>query len=87
MFALIYDEFEPSIREKKVISLHKTRKAAEKALIQRQQKLGKRVWECNTRVVWLHQRASAGDVVTPDLFDVWGPGETIPFSEKVPDGD
>ncbi|MGD2099420.1 MAG: hypothetical protein PVG35_17725 [Desulfobacterales bacterium] len=43
MDALIYDEFEPSKREKKVISVHKRRETAEKALEKRQHKLGKRV--------------------------------------------
>ena len=46
MYALIYDEFDPSEREKKVISVHKTRGTAEKTLEKRQRKLGKRVWEC-----------------------------------------
>ena len=31
MYALIYDEFDPAKREKKVISVHKTRETAEKA--------------------------------------------------------
>jgi hypothetical protein len=41
MYALIYDEFDPAKREKKVISVHKTRAAAEKALKKRQRKLDK----------------------------------------------
>ena len=32
MYALIFDEFDPAQREKKVISVHKTRETAEKAL-------------------------------------------------------
>jgi hypothetical protein len=44
MYALIYDEFDSAKREKKVISVHKTRETAEKALEKRQRKLGKRVW-------------------------------------------
>ncbi len=32
MYALIYDEFDPAKRQKKVISVHKNRKTAEKAL-------------------------------------------------------
>ena len=32
MYALIYDEFNPAKREKKVISLHKARETADKAL-------------------------------------------------------
>ncbi len=87
MYALIYDEFEPSKREKKVISLHKTRETAEKALAFRQEKLGKRVWDCNTRIVWLYHKTNTGDTVTPDTFDTWAPDEEIPESDKVPDGD
>jgi hypothetical protein len=87
MYALIYDEFEPEKRDKKVISLHPDRKAAEKALKNRQNKLEKRVWDCNTRIVWLYNKVNAGNTVTPDLFDNWAPNEKIPESDKVPDGD
>ncbi len=87
MYALIYDEFEPSKREKEVISLHKTRETAEKALALRQRRLDKRVWECKTRIVWLYNKVNPGDTVTPDFFDTWAPDEEIPESEKVPDGD
>lgn len=87
MYALIYDEFDLSKREKKVISVHKSRDTAEKALEKRQRELGKKVWECNTRIVWVYPRVHAGDTVTPDLFDTWAPGEEIPQGDKVPDGD
>ncbi len=42
MYALIYDEFDPKKREKRVISVHETRNAAEEALAERQLKLGKK---------------------------------------------
>ena len=87
MYALIYDEFDPARREKKVISVHKTRKTAEKALKKRQRKLGKRVWECYTRIVWVYDRVHGGDTITPDSFDTWAPGEKIPEGDRVPDGD
>ena len=87
MYALIYDEFDPSQREKKVISVHKARETAEKALNKRQQKLGKRVWECNTRIVWVYDRVRPGDIITPPSFDTWAPGEEIPEGDRVPDGD
>lgn len=87
MYALIYDELDPSKRKKKVISVHKTRETAEKALEKRIRKLGKRVWECHTRIVWVHQRPRAGDYLTPEAFDTWAPGEEIPRSDRVPDGD
>ena len=87
MFALIYDEFDPAKREKEVISVHKTRETAESALQKRQQTLGKRVWECSTRIVWVYDRVHKGDIITPDIFDTWAPGETIPAGDRVPDGD
>jgi hypothetical protein len=87
MYALIYDEFDLSKREKKVISVHKSRETAEKALEKRQRDLGKKVWECNTRIVWVHTQVNSGDIITPDLFDTWAPGEEIPPGDRVPDGD
>ena len=87
MYALIYDEFDLSKREKKVVSVHKTRVTAEKALEERQHKMGKRVWECNTRIVWAFEPVRAGDIITPDSFDTWAPGEQIPAGDRVPDGD
>ncbi len=87
MYALIYDEFDPAKREKKVISIHKTRASAEKALKKRQEKLGRRVWECHTRIVWVHDRVNKGDSITANNFDTWAPGEKIPEGDRVPDGD
>ena len=87
MYALIYDEYDPAKRDKKVISVHKTRETAEKALEKRQHKLGKRIWECHTRIVWVHNPVHQGDHITPDMFDTWASDETIPWSERVPDGD
>ena len=87
MYTLIYDEFDQGNREKKVVSVHKTRKAAEKALKERQKRLGRKVWECHTRIVWVKNRVRKGDTITPSSFDTWAPGEKIPASEQVPDGD
>ena len=87
MYALIYDEFDPSKREKEVISVHRARVTAEKALEKRQHKLGKRVWECNTRIVWVYYPVHTGDIITPDTFDTWAPGEKIPGEELYPDTD
>jgi hypothetical protein len=87
MYALIYDEFDSSKREKKVVSVHQSRDAADKALEKRQRKLDKKVWECNTRIVWVHTKVHAGDTITPDLFDTWAPDEKIPPGDRVPDGD
>jgi len=87
MYALIYDHFEPSMREKRVVSVHKTRKTAEKALRKRQKKLGRRVWECKTRIVWVYDPVHSDDTITPDSFDTWAPGEKIPGEELEPDTD
>ena len=87
MYALIYDEFDPAKREKEVISVHKTRETAERALQKRQHTLGKRVWECYTRIVWVYDRVHKGEIITPDTFDTWAPGETIPEGDLVSDGD
>ena len=72
MYALIYDEFDLSKREKKVISVHKSRDTAEKTLEKRQRELGKKVWECNTRIVWVHTQVHSDPIrhrdckITPD---------------------
>ena len=87
MYALIYDEFDPAIREKKVISVHRTRENAEKALKVRQKQLGRRVWECHTRIVWARNPVRKGDTITPRSFATWAPGEKIPAGDTVPDGD
>jgi hypothetical protein len=87
MYALIYDEFDPAKHEKRVISVHKTRETAEKALNKRQRKLGKKVWDCHTRIVWVHDRVHKGEKITPNFFDTWAPGEKIPEGDRVPDGD
>ena len=78
MFALIYDEFDPEKRDKRVISIHKRRETAEKALKNWEYKLGRRVWECHTRIVWAHDPVYKGESITPDSFDTWAPGEEIP---------
>jgi len=87
MYALIYDEFDPSKREKTVISVHTSRETAENALTKRQRTLGKKVWECNTRIVWVKEPVHAGDTITPSAFETWAPGEAIPAGDRVPDGD
>jgi len=82
-----YDRFELAELEKEVISLHKMRKTAEKALKERQDKLGRRVWECNTWIVWVYDRVHTGDKLTAKSFDTWALGEEIPLGDQVPDGD
>ncbi len=87
MFALIYDDFDLTKPDKEVLSVHKSRETAQKALMKRQRKLGKRVWECHARIVWLSDRVRPGDKVTADAFDTWAPGEEIPQGDRVPEVD
>ena len=87
MYALIFDRYDLSKPRKKVISVHRSRANAEKALSKRQKQLGKRVWECDTRIVWVKSKVSAGDFVETADFDTWRPGERIPVGERYPDSD
>ena len=87
MFALIYDIHELDKPFKRVLSVHKSRKTAEQALEKRMATLGKRVWDCDTRIVWLKELARPGEDVTDDSFSTWQPGETIPYGELHPDSD
>ena len=87
MYALIYDEHDLSKPRKKVISVHRSRETAEKALAKRQKKLGKRVWECDTRIVWVKTKIAAGDFVATKDFETWRPGEKIPVGERYMDSD
>ena len=86
MYALIYDEHDLT-EQKKVISVHRTRETAEKALEKRKKELGKKVWECNTRIVWLERSAGSGDYVQEGQFSTWRPGESVPEGEMFPDSD
>ena len=81
MYALIYDEYKPGKKTKEVLSVHRTRKGAEKALMERQKDLSRRVWECNTRIVWVEGRVRKGDHISITSFSTWRPGEKIPEGE------
>ena len=81
MYALIYDDHSLDESYKKVISVTGTREESEKALVQRQKKLGKRVWECNTRIVWTDKAVEAGEMLKTSEFVTWRPGEDIPEGE------
>ncbi len=87
MYALIYDEHDSDNPKKQVISVHRTREGAEKALRERQKDLRRRVWECNARVVWVDRRVKPGDLLLPGTFSTWRPGEKIPEGELYPDTD
>ena len=87
MYALIYDDSDLSKPQKAVISVHRFRETAEKALKKRQQKLGRRVWECNTRIVWVGRAVKAGESLAPEEFETWRPGEKIPVGELYSDAD
>ena len=87
MYALIYDEHNPDEPIKKVISVHDSREEAEKSLANRKKKLGRRVWECNTRVVWIEGKINPGNFVKPGQYSTWRLGEKIPEGELYSDTD
>jgi hypothetical protein len=87
MFALIYDTYDLKRSQKRVLSLHKSRATAEKALEKRKKQLGKTTLECDTRIVWIDQRKERGDIVTDNDCFTWKPGETIPWGETHSDTD
>jgi hypothetical protein len=88
MFALIFDEHRLERPGKKVISVHRTRKGAERALSRHRRKThGKRLWECNIRIVWTQKPVKSGATVTPRQFDTWRPDERIPEGDLRSDGD
>ena len=88
MFALIYDTHELDKPFKRVLSMHKSRETAERALKKRMARLGKKkVWECDTRIVWLKEKIKPGYGVTENAFSTWRPGEKIPYGETHPDGE
>ncbi|MBL0714575.1 MAG: hypothetical protein JJV98_12830 [Desulfosarcina sp.] len=87
MYALIYDENDARQPLKEVLSVHKSRETAERALEKRMKQLGKRVWECHARIVWSEQRVRPKDLVHLKDVSTWRPGEKIPVGERYTDSD
>ena len=87
MFALIYDEHDLVETKKYVLSLHETREKAEAALEDRKEELGRKVQECNTRIVWSDDKINAGDYIIPGQYATWRPGEDVPHGEMYSDTD
>jgi hypothetical protein len=87
MYALVYDENDPKQPLVEVLSVHKSRKTAERALEKRMRQLGKRVWECQARIVWSEQPVHPKDLVRPADLYTWRPGEKIPVGERYADSD
>jgi hypothetical protein len=87
MYALIYDEHDPTRPLKKVISVHRSRETAERALADRMKRLDRPVWECNTRIVWVKGQVKANDILPPSAYRNWRPGEKIPWGETHSDTD
>lgn len=87
MYALIYDEHNLEKITKPVISVHESREEAEAALLKRQQELGRRVFDCNTRIVWVEREVQAGEQVPLADCSTWAPGEKIPHGEIYTDTD
>jgi len=81
MYALIYDDHKLNQSQKKVISVHETREEADKSLSKRQNDLGKRVYECNTRIVWTDKVVATDDVLDTSDFITWRSDEDIPEGE------
>jgi len=81
MYALIYDDHNLEHLQKKVISVHETREKSDAALSKRQIELGKRVYECNTRIVWTDKAVDANDVLEASEFVTWRSDEDIPEGE------
>ena len=87
MFALIYDEHDLVQPKKKVVSVHRKRETAEAALEKRKKELGKSVYDCNTRIVWIKGTVKPGDYVKPGQYSHWRPGETVPHGDIYSDTD
>ena len=87
MFALIYDTRELDKPQKRVLSVHKTRQTAERVLEMRMARLGKKVEECDTRIVWVKRKVQREDVVIDKDFSTWRPGEKVPYGETHSDTD
>jgi hypothetical protein len=88
MYAVIYDEHDLDRPYKKVVSVHRTRETAESALGRhRKATHGKRIQECNMRVVWTDGTIKAGGALTARQFETWRPGEFIPEGELHSDED
>lgn len=87
MYALIYDDHDLEHRLKRVTSVHETRAEAEGVLAEHWKTHGKRLEQCNMRVVWIEEQVAAGDSVTPNQFETWRPGEPIPEGELHSDED
>lgn len=87
MFALIYDDHDPGKPSKEVLSVHRSRRTAEKALDARRASLKRSIAQCNTRIVWTDRPVHAGDRLTVHEFESWAPGERIPSGELFSDTD
>ena len=87
MFALIYDTHKLEKPKKYVISVHKSRETAEKALEKRKKRLGRTTEEFNTRIVWVNRQIKRGDALIDQDFSTWKPGEKIPYGETHSDTD
>jgi len=87
MYAIIEDEHDLRKREKPVLSVHKSREEAEKALEKHREQVDKRVWECIHRIVWVEGRVRSGDHISPSDFETWAPQEEIPEGDRISDTD
>ncbi len=72
MYALIFKDISQNKIEKKVISVHASRKDSERALKKRQAEFGKDTWVCRTRIVWTDKAVQPGDIIGENDRLVWG---------------
>lgn len=87
MYAIIFDEHDSEKPLKRIVSVHRTRKGADAALIKHRKTHGKKVAECNMRIVWTEEKIKTGKSLTAGQFDMWRPGEIIPEGETHSDED
>lgn len=87
MYALIYDEHMLDQPRKKVISIHESREEAEVALENRKKELGRKIWECYTRIVWVEGETVNRGFLRPGEYATWRPGEFVPEGELHSDSD
>jgi hypothetical protein len=87
VYAIIFDEHDLGKPVKRVTSVHRTRDSAEAELSEHRKTHGKKVEECNMRIVWVEKKIKTGDSVTPAQFETWRPGEPVPEGETHSDED
>lgn len=87
MYVLLYDEHRLDRPQKRVISIHDNRHAAELALENRREGLGRSITDCFTRIVWTDKEVRPDEFLGPGEYKTWRSGERIPEGELFGDTD